>query len=70
MKVRYYILIAIAAIIYGFYVCIIDHPKDVLLVSIMVAVFQVSFALGMGKMLKRNRRYHERHIWKDENSEF
>ena len=63
MKVRYYLFIAMICFGGIVYYAMNDLPSPWTVGIILFIIGEIFFALGMGKMLKRNRRYHERHIW-------
>ena len=72
MKARYYILIAMVCFGTMLYYFVSDwtvnHPWLMNIGLFIIGEF--AFALGMGRMMKNSREYHERYIWlEEENSE-
>ena len=72
MKTRYYLLISIVCFSIMLYYFASDwqvsHPWEMNIGLFFIG--EISFALALGKFMKRNREYHEKYIWKqDENSE-
>jgi len=67
MKVRYYILITIICFGGIVYYAMNDLPSPWTVGIILFIIGEISFALGMGKMLKRNREYHEKEVWIEDN---
>jgi hypothetical protein len=69
MKARYYILIAMICFGTMLYYFISDATLHWVWHVVLFIIGECSFALGMGRMMKNAREYHEEFIWLEEENE-